>query len=117
MKNYIAIVNTSNNKLAKFQDFDSKSDADAFVAEHGGFVVDNPGGQTEYWVVNASNKSVTFDKSTSDSDAAKRVALNKIIELEGLETPRRLAESILTDEGKAWLTSNRDKIATERGKL
>ena len=48
---------------------------------------------------------------------ARQVIINKIMELEALETPRRLAESILTDEGKAWLTSNRDKIATERGKL
>ena len=49
--------------------------------------------------------------------AATRAALAEIHRLEGLETPRRLAESVLTDEGKAWLTANRDKIVTERGKL
>ena len=46
-----------------------------------------------------------------------RAIHGEIRRLESLETPRRLAEAVLTDEGKAWLTANRDKIATERGKL
>ena len=46
-----------------------------------------------------------------------RAIHGEIRRLESLETPRRLAASVLTDEGKAWLTANRDKIATERGKL
>ena len=49
--------------------------------------------------------------------ATTRAALAEILRLESLETPRRLAESVLSDEGKAWLTANRDKIVTERGKL
>ena len=45
-------------------------------------------------------------------------SIQTIIEnLESLETPRRLAESVLSDEGKAWLTTNREKIVTERAKL
>ena len=51
------------------------------------------------------------------ADAPKVAAQAEINRLEALETPRRLAESVLSDEGKAWLTANRDKIATERGKL
>lgn len=49
--------------------------------------------------------------------AATRAALKEIHRLESLETQRRMAEAQLTDEGKAWLTANRDKIVTERGKL
>jgi hypothetical protein len=56
------------------------------------------------------------EKAWADG-AATRAALGEIHRLESLETSRRLAESVLTDEGKAWLTANRDKIATERGKL
>ena len=56
------------------------------------------------------------EKAWADG-AATRAALTEIHRLESLETPRRLAESVLSDEGKAWLTANRDKIATERGKL
>ena len=55
-------------------DFDTKSEADAHVAKFGGFVDDTPSGHMDYWVVNSSNKTVTFDKSTSDSDAATKAA-------------------------------------------
>ena len=116
MKNYIAIVKTSNNKLDKYQDFDSKSDADAHVITHGGFVVDNPGGHADYWVINASEETVTFDKSTSDSDEVKRVALNKIMELEATITPRRMRDHALGTGGD-WLKDKEAEIATERGKL
>lgn len=51
------------------------------------------------------------------ASATTRAAKRAILDLEALETPRRLAESVLSDEGKAWLTANRDKIATERSKL
>ena len=53
------------------------------------------------------------EKSAKDSNNAK----GEIRNLEYLETPRRLAEAVLSDEGKAWLTANRNKIATERAKL
>ena len=44
--------------------------------------------------------------------------IQTIIEnLESLETPRRIAESVLSDDGKAWLTANREKIVIERAKL
>ena len=56
------------------------------------------------------------DKWTAEYEAWKTI-MDEILRLEALETPRRIAESVLTDEGKAWLTANRDKIATERGKL
>jgi len=56
-------------------------------------------------------------KPDPPTPTAAELALAEIHRLEALETPRRLAESVLSDEGKAWLTSNRDKIATERGKL
>jgi len=56
------------------------------------------------------------DKWTAEYKTWK-AAMDEILRLEGLETPRRLAESVLTDEGKAWLTANRDLIAAERAKL
>ena len=72
MKNYLAVVSSANNKVTKYMDFDTKSAADAHVAKFGGFVVDTPSGHIDYWVVNSSNKTVTFDKSTSDSNAASK---------------------------------------------
>lgn len=55
--------------------------------------------------------------TAADEYDAREVIVSEIHRLEALETPRRLAESVLSDEGKAWLTANRDKIATERSKL
>ena len=75
MEDYIAIVKTSNNKVDKYQDFSNKSDADAHVSTHGGFVVETPEGKARWWVVDADKKTVTFDKSTHDNDAAKSAAV------------------------------------------
>ena len=47
----------------------------------------------------------------------ERDALAEIARLESLETPRRLAEAVLTVEGKTWLEANRALIAVERAKL
>jgi len=55
--------------------------------------------------------------SVDDSKATWIQAQEELLRLEKLETPRRLAEATLTAEGKAWLQSNRDAIAIERGKL
>ena len=117
MKNHIGVVAASGGKVTKYQDFDSSDDAAAHVASHGGFVVAKPDGTMDHWVVDADKKTLTFDKSASDAAASRRTVMSEIHRLEALETPRRLAESVLSDEGKAWLTSNRDKIATERSKL
>ena len=75
MKDYIAVVKNENNKVTKYQDFVSKSEADAHVATYGGFVVDKPDDdRMDYWVVDADKKTVTHDKSTADSDDAAIVA-------------------------------------------
>ena len=52
-----------------------------------------------------------------DSSQGKRDALAELARLERLETPRRLAEAVLTVEGKTWLEANRALIAVERAKL
>ncbi len=48
---------------------------------------------------------------------AAEQAQAEIARLESLETPRRLAEAVLTTEGKTWLEANRALIAIERAKL
>jgi hypothetical protein len=76
---------------------------------------------------NVDGKRVPF---TAEEEAARdaeeaiwaagqptRNALAEIARLENLETPRRLAEAVLTVEGKTWLEANRALIAAERAKL
>jgi len=48
---------------------------------------------------------------------AAEQAQAEITRLENLETPRRLAEAVLTVEGKTWLEANRALIDVERAKL
>lgn len=122
MKNFIAIVKSSGDKLDKYADFDTEADANAHVAKHGGFVCENPGGHTDYWVVNASEKTVVFDKSASDAVAARQVIMKNIATLEAEITQRRQREAGADDaggsqSGRDWMKAQEAKIATERGKL
>ena len=123
MKAYIAVVKNENNKVTKYQDFASKSDADAHVVTYGGFVVDKPDSdRTDYWVVDADKKTVTYDKSTADSDDVKGIATAKIAELEQKITARRIRDTFNADSdtataAKKFITDIEAEIATERAKL
>ena len=70
MKNYIAVVSVDGNKVTKYADFDSQSEADAHVAVYGGFAVENPGDEIHYLIANASNKTLSYDKDSFDEDEA-----------------------------------------------
>ena len=48
---------------------------------------------------------------------AKDAIMDKIEALEAEVTQRRLRDSVLTADGKTWLTNKEAEIATERGKL
>ena len=52
---------TSDNKLSKYQNFDSEAQADVHAAEYDGFVVVDPGGNDKLWVVDPVAKTVTRD--------------------------------------------------------
>jgi hypothetical protein len=66
---YIAVVKHENNRITKYQPYESKSDADAHVETYGGFVAEAPSGLLKYWVVDADNKTLTHDKASEDSAA------------------------------------------------
>ncbi len=75
------------------------------------------------WVQTITKESVTTTERKRDMTKEEREArtrnnaLAEIGRLEALETPTRIAEAVLTEEGKAWLQVNRDLIAVERAKL
>ena len=48
---YIAIVRTEGERVAKWASFDTEAEATAHVAEYGGFVVNNPPGNSFTWKV------------------------------------------------------------------
>ena len=72
MKDFIAIVKNTGASLDKFLDFNTQAEADAHVAQYGGFVVSNPGGSTSYWVVDESAQTVVNDQAQADADALER---------------------------------------------
>ena len=73
---YLAIVKVENNRIAKYQDYDSKSDADTHVDKYGGFVVEAPkSGSIYYWVVNEDAQTITHDAITETADKAAYDAL------------------------------------------
>jgi len=75
------------------------------------------------WVQTITKESVTTterkrDMTKEEKEARTRNnALTEINRLEELETPTKIAEAVLSEEGKAWLQANRDLIAVERAKL
>jgi hypothetical protein len=122
MKNHIAVVASSGGKVTKYQDFDLADDAAAHVAAHGGFVAAKPDGTMDYWVVDADKKTLTFDKSASDTAASQRTVMSDILALEAEVTQRRQREAGADDAGgsqagRDWMKAQEAKIATERGKL
>jgi len=74
---YLAVVKVENNRIAKYQDFESQSHADAHVGIYGGFAVETPSsGSMNYWVVDEGAKTVTHDSSTETADEAAYDALD-----------------------------------------
>ena len=68
MKDWIAVVSSANNKVTKYQDFDTEDEAKAHIKTHGGFVDESPSDLAEYWTVNAKKKTLTADNSSLASD-------------------------------------------------
>ena len=113
MENFIAIVKSTDGALDKYQDFAVEADAIIHVANFGGFVVPNPGGQTSYWVVDAEAETVTNNQDQADADALA-------ISWERLRTKRnallvssdwtQFIDSPLTDEVKAEWAVYREEL-------
>ena len=112
---YLAIVKVENNRIAKYQSFESETDADAHVDKWDGFVVEAPAsGSMGYWVIDG--ETITHDSETETADRAKSLALYNIRVLEATVTQRRIRE-MTTADGAKWVDDVEKLIAVERGKL
>ena len=121
---YLVIVDTtSDNKIAKYQKYETRADADAHVARvlpnyPDTFVVDNPPLYVmEYTTVDVVAKTITYNSSAYDAQKVKDNAQGEITRLEGTVTARRIRDALASDEGKAWVVLVEDKIKSERSKL
>jgi len=75
MREFTAVVSHSGGKITKYQDFDSKADADAHVATYGGKVVQNLDNQLAYWDVSGDTPSKDTDQLAADTLAGKWAAI------------------------------------------
>ena len=73
MKQFVAVVRTEGDKIAKFQDFDTQAEADAHVTEYGGWVAPYPGGGLRDWGVDAAAKTLAFDRDAATLKAQRKV--------------------------------------------
>ena len=122
MKIFIAVVKHENNRVTKYQDFDTQAEADAHVATYGGFVDDKPSERVKYWIVDADKKTLTYDEVSDKSDLVKVIARRKIPRLERKITARRIRDTFNADSdtataAKKFITDIEAEIATERAKL
>ena len=74
MEKYIAVVKVVDKAVTKYQDYASKSDANAHVSTHGGFVAEKPGDFSQYWI--AEDNKLTYDTSTANADVIEGKKLN-----------------------------------------
>lgn len=115
---YLSIVEvTADKKLARYQPCKTEADAIAHSTKYGGFVVKDIGGDTNFWIVDKTKKTITRDTSTENSVIATRKIMAEINRLESTVTPRRMRDALANDAGKKWVTDVEALIATERGKL
>ena len=59
-------------------------------------------------------EKVVAKKDKSIPIAQRRASMKEIYRMEAYETPRRLAEAVLTSEGRTWLQDNRASIEVHR---
>ena len=121
---YLVVVDTTDdNKIAKMQKYDSRSEADAHIARviekyPNAFVIDNPPSYNiEYTTVDVVAKTITYDSSAYDTQKVKDEAQGEINRLEGTVTARRMRDALASDEGNAWVALVEEKIKVERNKL
>ena len=121
---YLVIVDTTpDNKIAKMQNYENRSDADAHVVRvlpnyPAAFIVDNPAPYVlSHTTVDVAAKTITYDSAGFDAQTVKYNAKREIRRLEGTVTARRMRDALASDEGKAWVANIEDKIKVERDKL
>ena len=98
---YIAIVRTEGERVAKWAKFDTEAEATAHVAEHGGFVVNNPPGNSFTWKV--VGQTVTDEAPPEPAPAyVTRYQFKKAVLDSGQLATLKAAYSGLSDAAKLY---------------
>jgi predicted phosphoribosyltransferase len=70
---YLSITGaTPDNKLAKFQPFNTEAEAQEHAVEYNGFAIQDPEGNQSFWIVDMDAKTVTIDTVSEEAETALR---------------------------------------------
>jgi YHS domain-containing protein len=93
---YLAIVRWDvNGKLEKYQPFANEKDAHEHVKKYGGFVVANPGGNMDFWVIDPINKRIIVDNMAELITVKKHRLEMSLAKLKQSVTSKLMREAIL----------------------
>ena len=108
---YIAIVRVDGERVGKYASFETEAEATAHVAEHGGFVVNNPPGNSFTWRV--VGQAVTDEAPPEPvPDYVTRYQFKKAVMNSGQLQAVQQAAAGLTDEAKLYW-QDADKIGRD----
>ena len=72
---YLSITGaTSDNKLAKYQPFNTEAEAIAHAAEYNGFSIQDPEGTQSFWIVDMTAKTVVIDTVSEAAEVALKAS-------------------------------------------
>ena len=104
MKKYTAVVSQdSDGKVTKYQDFDTKDEADAHVSKFGGKVVEDLDANIEYWDVSGDSPSKDTDQLAKDILAGKWASVRNARDMK-LAASDWMAMPDSPDISDAWKT-------------
>ena len=70
---YLSITGVSqDNKLTKYQPCETEAEAIIHANEYNGWVIADPGGDHEFWIVDAVAKTITQDTTTQSTVTTER---------------------------------------------
>lgn len=100
---YLSITGvTPEGKLTKYQPFPFRGEALAHAAKYDGFVIAEPEGSPEFWIINAATRSVSIDedlKTTKENEALDAAVITARLAEYG--TPREQLANIIENGLKA----------------
>ena len=113
MRQFTAVVSHDKGVVTKYQDFDSKSDADAHVVSFGGKVVEGLDDNLAYWDVSGDSPTKDTDQLAADETVNKWAALRSERNERLAETDHHaLSDTTLADNMKTYRQSLRDLPAS-----
>ena len=108
---YLSITGVENNKLTKYQPFETEAEAIVHAKKYNGFTVKDIGGNKEFWIVDKDKKTIVFDKARWDSDQAVITSTQyQRDRLEEYPTIEELVVALYDTDDKAEIIKRRAEV-------